>query len=271
MKIGTLHTESISKLGMTIDEVIASLGGKTLIMFTIKSTALDPASENSQIVNIVAIALDADTGEQVDGFNEEADLSLNILRTMDKQDRMKQSGEMPEDEITIRDMLNAADYDLEAHEEAGYMSEIELALEFKKFIEQQADPILVTHNASRAMQALNTALPVPVRAPVIDVHKFAKVYFEPIVRALMMQGSKRATDMAEKMWDDVGNTIKLTIPNLGKALGVKRRKWHASMNAEEVYQLAATFRKMLKFLRAHKKMFSDPNFRKIAAKRIKES
>lgn len=257
-----------------IDEFVAKLAGKVLIIFTVKVSDPNHSETHSQITSIAAVAVDANDGEVIDEFNEQVGLSLRTLREIDRQDRIVAAGEWPEGELSIRDMLNATDYDLEPYsggETPDMPTEMDTVLSFRTWVDRYAGrAVLISYNATFTMRHLSAAMPAPIKSPIIDLSQFARIYFEPALRTMMVQGSKQAHDMAEKMWDQFKNTLNFTIHSMGQAFGVKPRKWHASSSAEEVYVTAGIFSKMLKFLQQHKEVEQKQYYRGLVDKAMEK-
>jgi hypothetical protein len=253
MRITTL---SESK-NQTIDEIIASLIGKTLIVFNVKTTSISPHEKYSQIISIAAVAIDASSGEEIGSFDDEIALGLIVFRQIDLEDRAAVSGDW--EDMTVRDWLNAADYDME--ESDSKPDELNVLLRFKAFVDNYDQAVLVVHNASFAMRHLNAALPVPIKGVrIIDTLQFIRTYFDPILRVLMLQGSKQATEMSDK----VGDFINPTLHNLGRALQVAKIQ-RGSNSIQEVRQLSGIFSAMIHFLHKHRKLFDDPEYKSFAA------
>jgi len=174
--------------------------------------------------------------------------------------------------MTVRDWLNVADYDIE-EEDDEKPDDIDIAIDFKSFVERYAgQAVLVTYNAKFAMAHLNSVLPVPIRGiPVVDTLEFIKIYFEPILNSMVSQGSVHAREIAIKLWDEIRQRINPTLANLGKALGVRKIKWHASTSAEEVRQLAGIFAKMLAFVQRNKDVLQMPEYKTYAAQALQRA
>lgn len=234
----------------TAENIANSLEGKTLIIFILKATGVDPSQDYVQITNIAAIAVDPD-GNEIDAFNEEAALGLAVLHRIDHEDRLLRADEWPQGEMGVRDWLNAADYDLAAEEEhlVDKPEELDVVMHFKEFLDQYTNSILITYNSKLAMSHLDAKSPVPIsRFGIIDVPEFAKSYFEPVLRSMMTKGNRQAAEMADKMWDNMKKEIDPTLHNLSRAFGISKAK-HSGTIVGEVRQLSSVFSKMLKFVR----------------------
>ncbi len=240
MRLDTLHTEGLGE-PETIDELRASLRDSTLVVFTVKTTASQMWEQHSQVVNITAVALDANTGARVGSFHKEAELAVPIFNEMQRQDQLKRSGAIESDVITIRDMLDLADYDLAGSHQ---LSEAELIFKFKGFVESFTRPILVTYGAAEAMRHLDAALPAGRFRPerVVDVRRLAEQYLIPILKDMYISGIKKAAEMLSKL-REVGGMV-----GLGRALGVPRPRGYQSLTIIEVHHLVEILRGLLKFV-----------------------
>jgi len=269
MKLNSISEGRLSGLP-PIDQIVADLTGRILIVFMVKTTGPNPSDRHAQIISIAAVAIDG-TGKEIDAFNQEASLNLATLRYMDLENRAAKAGKLEPGDMGVRDWLNAADYDIDEEDEKP--EDIDIAIDFKSFIEQYAgQAILITHNAKFAMAHLNYVLPVPIRSiSIIDTAEFIRLYFAPVLRSMADKGSVHAKEMAERMWDEIQQRINPSLSNLGKVLGVKKIQWHASTLAEEVRQLAGIFSKMLAFVQRNKDVLQMPEYRSYAAQALERA
>lgn len=262
MKLGQLYSSIVegkfSSLRGDINGLLDDLASRTIIAFTIKTTGIDPNQPFAQILRISAIAIDPETGQELDSYDQEASLNLGTLREMDIQNRMKGDEQWPVDQPSIADMLNASDYDLE--DRSDRVDEMVVVMGFKDFVDKYRHAVLVTYNAQYCMHYLNATLPDPVSGtPVLGLSQFTRIYFEPVLQAMMMRGNSRAARMAEKLWSKGKSNVSIT--ELARALGVKKFPWRSD---SDVVQLAAIFAGILRFLQKNRGMFVDRNFHTIA-------
>ena len=270
MKLRPLYLESLSEgklssLSHNIDDILAGLAGKVMIIADIKTTSINPHSPHSQIIKIGAVVINS-SGDPADYFSAVASLNINTINAIYDEKNTIDHGDWPPGKATIMDMLDLAGYEFDP-DDTILPSEMEIVVDFKSFIDKYAgNAVLVVHNARNVMHHLNSTLPTPLRdVQVFDTLEFTKIYFEPVLQALMMHGNSKAHDMAEKLSDDIGK-FNTSLRNLSRALGIKKVRWELAAN--DAQRLADILSEMLKFLNTHSKMFRDANFRMLSAKAV---
>ena len=265
MRLDSLHNRELVELifeGETsqqfgIDEILDGLGGKVIITIDVKATGFDP--DDSQVIKASAVALDANTSETAGSFDMEALLNLTTLRTIDLQDQAAKSNEWETDKLSIKDMLNFADYDLSIYQDGipDLPDELAVVMEFKSFIDRYADKaILVGYDVSSALAHVNSNLSSPITGiPTVDIPQFIKLYFMPVLQAMAISGLKKANDMLDKLSN-------ISITRLAAVLGVKAQKWQTVNDAEN---LSRIFAAMLRFLKVNRNWFKSEDYLRMHA------
>ncbi len=265
MKLCGLHEISICESrfgpGQTIAQILDNLRDKTLIVFSIATTGTDPSQKWTQLTQIAAVAIEANTGREIDSFYEVIELNLATLRKIDMEDEAKASRRWEEGNVSVREVLEIQGYDMELYDdelidpdEADYgADEMNAVASFIGWIQSFKDAIIVSKNATYEIEHLEKATPISFPAPnVLDVKDFSAIYFEPMVRTLMMHGFKYANEMGERMWGSgKGNAL----VNMARALGVTGKK--ITTSRQYAILLSRIVASMLKFLHKHADLDED--------------
>ena len=183
-------TTLLENIDQTFEQVIDSLVNKTLISFKVNATSINP-EEHSQIVSIAAYVVDPMKGEELASFDEEVRLTRKVQYQISQEDR---TGDEMIGSISIRDMLNAADYDIENSDD-NPNQEMDMLMRFKALVDSyKSRAVLIVHNADFAMRHLDTAygLDGVKGIPVIDTLKFTRTYMMPILHILAGQNHSQA-------------------------------------------------------------------------------
>ena len=241
--------------GQTFEQVVRSLIDRVLISFKINTTSINP-EEHSQIVSIAAFVVDPIKGEELASFDETVHLTRKVEYQIRQED--KTSDDMI-GSISIRDMLNAADYDIEDSYD-NPNNEMDMLMRFKALVDDfRSRAILITHNADFAMRHLDVAYGTDGIGgiPVIDTLQFTRTYMMPILHILADQNHNQAIEMLEKL----KSLTSPTLHDLGRALHVKMvRMGRASTSAIEVRRLIKIFMSMIGFLYKNRKLYDSDEY-----------
>lgn len=231
------------------DEVISDIQGKTLIFFDTETTGINPNIKYVQVTEIAGVAYDP-TGKQLDSFHKKSTLNPDTKKAQDYEDKTGEpiSGKGK----TISDINKMTGYD---DENAGErMSEKDMLLAFKSWVEGFTNPILVAQNTEFDMKQVATKIGKINVDTTLDTLQFARIFMTPIMDTLkdnpeIQKTRELMTVTRTNKWGRSYKELSHTLDILGKVFDVKTDMWHSAI--ADTQQLAGIFFAMLSWYKKH--------------------
>jgi len=211
------------------DNPFTRLAGKTLVVFDTETTGLSP--RNNQITEIGAVAVDADTFNEIGSYHVRVDLNEQTLQSIKQQSDDNFEG------FRIVDILKMTNY----YNSQNKVIDERAAIEgFQAFVPDGA--VIIAHNAAFDLKMINTRVKklgghaVKNYSKVIDTMILSREFFIPMSQELELDGdlnAKKQLDQLTKKWTSKGKRAKVSsrLGDLIKGLMNKTLEgWHEAIN-----------------------------------------
>lgn len=228
-------------LGIKPEEFFNNIKNRTFIFFDTETTGLKPYGPYRQITQMAAIAINSETGEELDTFDEVLTLNKETHTRIEKE---RQNPPTDPKDKTIDDLLKMSGY----QPEKANKSPLEAGEDFIKWTSKFNNPLIIIQNASFDMTFLNTLMKHNrLRIQVWDILKFNRVYLEPILNNLVKNNVPEAIEKIKLLKHIKTGKISYAQDYLGKAFGVDTKGAHVALH--DVEQLIGVVKNILDFIK----------------------
>ena len=241
-------------------EKFLTFEGKTLVLVDSETAGLEPNTSYVQLTHLAAMAFDGSTMQMLGEFDRKVSIGEPLQRLLSdpasseatflKADAARRLKKYKKADKTPAELLQMTGY----HSNPGKaVSEKDALVEFEQFLGKFHNVILVAHNATFDLKAIQArrrfhGLPPLQRYPVLDTLKIARFFFIPVLLSLeSVPEVKRLLDglLAKTKYKSYSSSL----GRLAQVLGVKMDQWHDAK--EDVMMLMAVLQQVITFLRTH--------------------
>lgn len=253
--------------------------GKTLILFDTETVGLEPNTSYIQITQIAGMAFDGSTMTKIGEYSKKLNLGEPLQRALNdpnspeakhlSKERARHLRKYKKEDLHPSDALKMTGY---ATGDEEKVDEKQGLIEFEEFVNKYQNVVLIAHNATFDMKAIQArrklhGLPPMKRVPVLDTVQISRFFFIPA-----MQATESNPEAAEILKSLLAKTkYKSYVSSLGKlasAFKIKIDGWHDAR--EDVMMLFEVLKKFIDELNKNK----DVDIRKYqapAAKKFRKS
>jgi len=229
----------------TVKDLLNKVKGKTLIIFDTETTGLNVQLPWVQVTEIAAVAVHADSGQELGTYHTKINLTPAARKEMEREmTKGARSGN-----TTITDILGFTDY----KDPNAPFVELKQAFQgFADFVSEHNRPIMVAQNAGFDMEQMfapmkKLGIKRPPIGEVMDTRILASTYILPLLKAAEKAGDEEAEKMIKSLYKEGTKKLSFTLGNLGKAFQVQAKHWHSGIS--DTMQTYGIFIKMLNFMR----------------------
>lgn len=259
----------------TIDSILDKIAGKTIVVFDTETTGLSVKLPWVQVTEIAAVAINADTGEQIAKFHKKINLTDVTKAEMEKQRRNikpptapgiggdRGSLEGPRG-ANIDDLLSMTGY----HNTNTVFEEIERVYSsWVEWLNQFDYPVLLGQNAAFDMGQMFAPLKKlgiarPKIGEVLDTLTLARVWIYPILQAAAAAGDPVSANMLNTFVNPKTGKTTFNLNTLGKVFNVPAQQWHSGIS--DALQTYGIFNNMIQLLKdAKTRGYSDTDIFKL--------
>lgn len=239
----------------TVDSIIDEIAGKTIIVFDTETTGISVKLPWVQITEIAAVAIDADTGKEIDRFHYKVRLTPETKAEIQRQMAAKTSDDRGSLEgpkgLNIPDLFKMSKY---GEKNAEFKELTQVYKEWVDWLGQFDSPIMLGQNAGFDMghmwAPLNAlGLPRPKIGKVMDTMVLARAWIYPLLQSAAVAGDRASAEMLKKFDVERGGKTRqsFALGTLGKVFDVPADHWHSGIS--DALQTYGIFSKMVELLR----------------------
>jgi len=257
------RTNKMLYFRQTVDSILKKIEGKTIVVFDTETSGLSALLPWVQVTEIAAIAIDADTGKQIDKFHQKINLTPETKDEIKRQKRNQKPNDSGSLEgprgANIPTLFKMSKY---GEKNTTFKDIKDVYTDWVAWLGKFDHPVMVGQNAGFDMGHMfsplkKLGLPRPNIGEVLDTMTMARTWIYPLLKAAAEAGDETSTKMLSGF--DVTKNGKIsqsfTLGKLGQVFDVPAEHWHSGIS--DVLQTYGIFNKMIQFLKQAKEEGHD--------------
>jgi len=226
------------------------ISGKTLIVFDVETTGLNPENKPTQITTISAVKYNSNGDRFGDSFDE------HVVLNNDVKERLAFETIFPvPDNENISQWIKKSGWD----SSRATMKEVQAVQAFKDWVEKHENYLLVGYNVNFDLNMINYQLAKENRqitSNCYDVMELAKTTFRALINTMAQTGNT----VAQKFITDISVNEKPSykLELIGPALGFATDKSHESL--DDCKQTGRIYFEMRKIIKKNIRIMKTPAF-----------
>jgi DNA polymerase III alpha subunit (gram-positive type) len=244
----------------TIDSLLEKIKGKTVVVFDTETTGFSVLQPWIQVTEIAAVAIDADTGKEIDRFHRKIKLKPETKKEIEIQKKNSRPPTSPDAKdgdtgaregpraMAIPDLLKMTKY---GEKNAPFQEITKVYSDWSDWLNSLDSPVMLGQNAAFDMGHMfgpmkKLGISRPKIGEVLDTMIFARTWIYPLLSAAAEAGDEDAKQMVGGLTNPKTGKLTFSLGPLGKALGVSGSHWHSGIS--DAMQTYGIFRKMIDIL-----------------------